>query len=83
MRRRTFPAVATSVILSTAAMMAIPAAAAVVGEPTSVNPQPHANASVQQVNWDGPYGYDHRPYAHDRFFFHHRFFHHRYHRFGW
>jgi hypothetical protein len=66
------------VVLSTAAMMTVPAAAAVLGDP-----QQHANASVQQVNWDGPYGYYHRPYAGDRGFFHHRFFHHRYHRFGW
>jgi hypothetical protein len=82
MRRMTFPAAATSVILSTAAMMAVPAAASVLGGAASANLQ-HASGvaqgiSVQQVNWDGGYGYyHHRPFFHHRAFF----FHHRFHRF--
>ncbi len=81
MRRMTFPAVATSVIISTAAMMAVPAAASALDAATNANVE-RSGASVQQVNWDGGYGYYHRSYFHHhRFFREPFFFHHRFHRF--
>jgi hypothetical protein len=78
MRKRTFPAVATSVIISTAAMMAVPAVASALGAATSISP-PVTGATVQQVSWDGPYGQ--RPYFHHRFFHEAFVFHHRFHGF--
>ncbi len=84
MRRITFPVVATSAILSATALMAGVANASPLGAATNANVQ-RTGDSVQQVGWDGGYRYHHRPFFHDRFFFHHRhhpfFFHRGFHRF--
>src|SRR5215467_13503729 len=67
MRRVTLPVAATSAVLSAAAMIAGAANASPLGAATNANAQV-SGGSVQQVNWDGSYGYYDRPYFH-----HHRF----------